>query len=145
MAGLAASTARDDFLRGAVRQPAQDRVEPGPVDLFPFHQLRQVQHEEMRKHLCHRLAGMGVGGERGDFGIGMPRQQAHRVGAGVAGRTQNADLLLRAHHIAPSDVVLAFNCVAWLSNNCGRNPRISQARTFAAASFCPDSAVAMAT
>ena len=37
--------------------------------------------------VAHRLAGMGVGGERGDFGIGMPRQQAHRVGAGVAGRT----------------------------------------------------------
>jgi hypothetical protein len=36
----------------------------------------------------------------------MPRQQAHRVGSGVAGRAENADLLLRAHHTLPSGVVV---------------------------------------
>ena len=32
----------DDFLRGAVGQAAEHRVEPAPVDLFPFHQFRRV-------------------------------------------------------------------------------------------------------
>src|SRR4029434_11249435 len=53
--------------------------------------------KKMRKHVAHGLAGMGVGGERGDLAIRMPRQQAHRVGSGVAGRAENADPLLRTH------------------------------------------------
>src|SRR6266516_2439880 len=66
----------------------------------------------MRKHLVHRLAGMGIGGERRYLGIWMPRQQAYRIGAGVPGRAENADLLLRAHHIAPSGAALAFGSLA---------------------------------
>jgi hypothetical protein len=91
---------RDDLLRGAVRQSAEHRVELGPVDLFPFHELGQIQHEEMRKHLAHGLAGMGVGGECRDFRIGMTRQQAHCIGPGVAGGAENADFL-RTHHRFP--------------------------------------------
>ena len=80
-----------DLLRGAVRQPAEDGVELRPVDLLPFDEGRQVEHEEMRKDLRHRLAGMGVGGERRDLHVRMARGEAYQVGAGIAGRAENAD------------------------------------------------------
>src|SRR5436309_14559928 len=79
----------------------------------------------MRKHLVHGLAGMSVGGERRDLGVRMPRQQTHRVGPGVAGRAENADLLFRAHRTVPSRIGSTFNRVVWVSNNCGRSIRIS--------------------
>ena len=114
--GVGFENRRDDLLRGAVRQPAEHRVETAPVDLFPFDELRQVEHEEMRKHLAHGLAGMGVGGERRDLGIRMPRQQAHRVGSGVAGRAENADLLLRlitrSFYLSASPSISRMFCTA---------------------------------
>ncbi len=47
--GIGGHDGRDDLLRRAVRQPAEHRVEFAPVDLLPFRQPRQVQHEEMRE------------------------------------------------------------------------------------------------
>ena len=82
---------RGDLLRRAVRQAAEDGVEPGPVHLLPFDQARQVEHEEMRKDLRHRLAGMRVGGERDDLDVRMPGGEADEVGAGIAGCAENAD------------------------------------------------------
>ena len=97
--GVGFENRRDDLLCGAVRQPAEHRVETAPVDFFPFDELRQVEHEEMRKHVAHGLAGVGIGSERRDLGIRMPRQQAHRVSSSVAGRAENADLLLRSSSV----------------------------------------------
>ena len=81
-----------DLLRGAVRQAAEHRVEALPVDLLPFGQARQVEHEEVRKHLVHLFARMGVGGERRDLDIGMAGEQPHRIRAGVARRAEHGDL-----------------------------------------------------
>ena len=124
--GVGFENRRDDLLRGAVRQPAEHRVEPAPVDLFPFDEFWQVEHEEMRKHIAHGLAGMGIGGERGDLGIRMPRQQAHRVGSGVAGRAENADLL-RAHHAFLSGEIVCLSCTAAAAKASGRAARITSA------------------
>src|SRR5437868_7029067 len=96
----------------------------------------------MGKYLVHGLAGMGVGGECPDLGVRMPRQQTHRIGPGVAGRAQNADLLFRAHRTVPSGIALTFNCVVWFSNNCGRSIRISSDTARALACGCRASALA---
>ncbi len=135
---------RGDLLRGAVRQPAEHGIETGPVDLFPFHKPRQVEHEEMRKNLVHRLASMGICGERRYLDARMPRQQPHRVGAGVTGRADNADLLSRAHDTVPSGIALSFNCVVWTSNSCSRNARMLRASCCASTSACKASALATA-
>ena len=90
----------------------------------------------MRKHLAHRLAGMGVGGERGDLGIRMPREQPHGVGAGVAGGAEHGDFLFHAHGVSPSSAAAA--------NACGRISRMSPAICCEPASPCAASALAIA-
>src|SRR5512133_2075963 len=80
----------------------------------------------MRKHVAHGLAGMGIGSESHDLGIRMPRQQAHRVGSGVAGRAENADLL-RAHHTLLSGETVGLSCTAAAAKAGGRAARIRSA------------------
>ena len=91
---------RGDLLGGAVRQAAEDGVDAAPVGILDRGEARQVDEAEMRKDLGHRLAGMGIGGERRDLHPRVEEREADEVGAGIAGCAEHADLLL-AHHIAP--------------------------------------------
>lgn len=80
-----------DILRGTVRQPAEDDIDLRPVGLVHGGQVRQAGETQVREHLGHGLAGVGVGGQRGDFHVRMGQRQTHDIRTGVAGSAENAD------------------------------------------------------
>src|SRR6185437_13784650 len=125
----------DDLLRGAMRKPAEDDVDPTPIDLFPCSQHGQIERKEMRKHVRHRLAHMGIGGERGNLDVRMPRQQPHSVRTGIAGRAEDSDL--------PGTHGLVST--GWFANASGRAFRINAATARDPDSDCAASAPATAT
>ena len=91
ISGLAARTAAVISCVVPCGRPQNAASRPLQSTFSHSTRLRQVEHEEMRKDLRHRLAGMRVGGERDDLDVRMARGEAHEVGAGIAGRAENAD------------------------------------------------------
>jgi hypothetical protein len=87
------------------RKTAEGGIQRRPVDLLPFDQFWQVEHEEVRKHLRHRLAGMCVGGQRDDLDVRVPRGETHEIGARIAGRAEHSDPDF-FHRLAPAN----FGC-----------------------------------
>ena len=88
---------RDDFLRRAVRQRAENQIEPrAPPSRRRRARVscRQVERRELRKHLGHRLAGAAVGGQQSDLHMRMAQQQPHQFRAGIAGSAEHADFRL---------------------------------------------------
>ena len=97
--------AGDDFLGRAVGQAADDDVAGVPVRLRDGHEIRQLDHAEMREHGLHRLAGMPVGGHQRDAQVRVGQDQAHEIGAGVAAGAEDADPdLVFAHAVDPSSI-----------------------------------------
>ena len=104
MSGLAASTAAVISCVVPCGSPQKAASRRRPVDLLPGDQLRQVEHEEMRKHLAHRLAGMRVRGQRDDLDVRMPGGEADEVGARIARCAENADPDLFHRLLRPRDL-----------------------------------------
>ena len=98
-AGIAGEHRLGDLLRRAVGEAAEHRVDIAPVGVVDGGEARQVDEAEMREHLRHRLAGMGVGGQRRDLHLWMGEGEADEVGARVAGGPQHADADLLSHGI----------------------------------------------
>ena len=80
-------------------QGAEAEVDLREVDLVDLLQRRQVKVAQEREHLGHRQPRLAVGGEGGDPHRGMGRDQADKLGPGVAGGPENGDLL--GHGPAP--------------------------------------------
>src|SRR6185312_3116579 len=99
----AARQAGDDFLRRAVRQAAEDHVEPVGLGLLEPDEIGQAVAVEMRKDLRDRLAGAALAGEQADLGVGMADEQAQELRARIAAGAENADanLAVAATHHTP--------------------------------------------
>jgi hypothetical protein len=81
----------DDLLCRAVRQPAEDDIDTGPVDLADRDEAGQAFVGEMRKYRADRLAGLAVGGQRTDLDLRMIAQQSQQLGPGVAAGPEYCD------------------------------------------------------
>ncbi len=93
---------RDDLLRRAVRQRAEDEIEAErrPVDVIERRQHWQRVRRELRKHVGHRLAGAAIRGEQHNVGARMGDEEPHQFRTGIAGGADDADLrrfFLRRH------------------------------------------------
>ena len=59
-------------------RPQKTASTDAPVGLLDGGEPRQVDEAEVREHLGHRLAGMAVGGQRGDLDGRMGRARRTR-------------------------------------------------------------------
>ena len=66
----------DDLLRRAVRQRAEDEIEPErlPIGVLDRGQRRQRIGRELREHVRHGLAGAAIGREQHDLDMRMAQQ-----------------------------------------------------------------------
>src|SRR6185312_4947868 len=102
----AARQAGDDFLRRAVRQAAEDHVEPVGLGLLEPDEIGQAVAVEMRKDLRDRLAGAALAGEQADLGVGMADEQPQELRARIAAGAENADANLAVaatHDTSPNE------------------------------------------
>jgi hypothetical protein len=64
-----------------------------PVDLIDGEKARQRIRRKLRKDVPHLLPGAALSREERNLGQGMPQQEPHELGAGVAGRAEDGDAL----------------------------------------------------
>ena len=93
--GIGGKHRRGDLLRRAMRQAAEDGVEPAPVGLLPFDQFWQVEMAKCGKTSAIALPACVLAVSAAISMFGCRAGEAHKVGAGVAGSAENADLVLR--------------------------------------------------
>ena len=80
---------RDDALRGAVGQRAEDHVDIVVSRILERDQPGQLEPAQMGKHLGHGAARAALGGKQADRDVGMAREQADELRPRIAAGPEN--------------------------------------------------------
>ena len=81
---------RDDLLRGAVGQAAEDRVKRVPCGVPDLDEVGEARAVEVGKDRAEALARAPLGGEQAHREAVVARQQAQQLAAGIAARAEHA-------------------------------------------------------